>query len=441
MVAPVIKRAMRWMRTSPAIVPMLAAVLLPTMLHAANFSISSFDRSGRIAWTNTFTNGVCAVEAAKGVAGPWTGRQNFYTTSVVTQTRLTLPPSNQFFRLRAVDISATAQGFTNLVESYGVLETIAGNGFGGTDGMNYWRAAYEGGFATNAALSRPHFAMTDAVGNVFIVDKDSHSVLKVTQDGRIHTVAGTHVGGDNGDGPAPGINTRLNFPNGLFVRSDGTVYVLDTGNGKVRRLDTNGTMTTLFTVSAGINGGRGLWVSADESLTYFCSGTDLRKRVPGNITTLNNNFNDLGNIALALDGNIVATDRGDNKVFLVDATGGNQGGRSRLFGDGSTNTVVSGTRAFTNGLYGVRGVWPTPTGGYLLATHAGSQVLYVDPAGIVRVFVAGQAGGAHSGDGRWFYSPGLKITEARSVAMDHEGNILIVENDFGYVRRIQFRRL
>jgi hypothetical protein len=182
-------------------------------------------------------------------------------------------------------------------------------------------------------------------------------------------------------------------------------------------------------------------VSDDESLTYFCSGTDLRKRVPGNITTLNNNFNDLGNIALAPDGNIVATDRGDNKVFLVDATGGNQGGRTRLFGDGSINAVVSGTLAFTNGLYEVRGVWPVPNGGYLLATHAGSQVLYVDPAGIAYVFVAGQNGGAHSGDGSWFHDPGFKVTEARSVAMDLEGNILIVENDFGYVRRVRFSRL
>jgi sugar lactone lactonase YvrE len=283
--------------------------------------------------------------------------------------------------------------------------------------------------------------MADAAGNVFIVDKDSHSVLKVTRDGRIHTVAGTHVEGDGGNGSAPGTSTQLSFPNGLFVRADGTVYVLDTGNGKVRRLDTNGLMTTLFTVSGGITGGRGLWVSDDEALTYFSSGTDLRKRVPGNITTLNNNFNDLGNIALTPDGNILATDRGDNKVFLVDATGGSQGGRTRLFGDGTTNAVVSGTLAFTNGLYEVRGVWPVPNGGYLLATHAGSQVLYVDPAGIVYVFVAGQNGGAHSGDGSWFHAPGLKVTEVRSVAMDYEGNILIVENDFGYVRRIQFRRL
>ena len=50
-------------------------------------------------------------------------------------------------------------GFANLVHSYGLLETIAGNGTGGTDGTNYWRSVYEGGYATNAALSRPHFVL------------------------------------------------------------------------------------------------------------------------------------------------------------------------------------------------------------------------------------------------------------------------------------------
>lgn len=429
--------------TSLRLAGLLAVALfaLSRPASAAEFRINSFSLAGELTWTNAFTNGICTVESAAQVTGPWSAGRNYFTTSSAGRADVTLTGSNQFHRLLAVDIPGTPQGFTNLVESYGVLETIAGNGFGGTDVTNYWRPSFEGGFATNAALSRPHFAMADAAGNVFIVDKDSHSVLKVSSDGRIHTVAGTHVGGDNGNGPASGTNTQLNFPNGLFVRGDGTVYVLDTGNGKVRRLDTNGMMTTLFTVNGGIDGGRGLWVSADESLTYFCSGSALRKRVPGNVSTLNNNFKELGNIVLAPSGDIIATDREDHKVYLVDATGGNQGDRTRLFGNGTTNAVVNGTLGLTNGLYEVRGVWPVPNGGYLLATHAGSQVLYVDPAGIVYVFVAGKIGGAHSGDGSWFRTPGFKITEVRSVTMDSAGNILIVENDFGYVRRIRFQRV
>ena len=66
--------------------------------------------------------------------------------------------------------------------------------------------------------------------------------------------------------------------------------------------------------------------------------------------------------------------------------------------------------------------------------------MYVDPSGIVHIFVDGVLG-AHAGDGQWFYTPGPKISEARSVSMDARGNILIVENDVGFVRMIPFSRL
>ncbi|HEY3915684.1 MAG TPA: hypothetical protein VGN61_14450 [Verrucomicrobiae bacterium] len=84
--------------------------------------------------------------------------------------------------------------------------------------------------------------------------------FKITTDGRLHTVAGTHVAGNGTDASTPGTEVAMNVPNGLWVRGDGTVYILDTGAGKVRRLSTNGMLATLFTDSNGINGGRGLWV-------------------------------------------------------------------------------------------------------------------------------------------------------------------------------------
>ncbi|HXJ72695.1 MAG TPA: hypothetical protein VNM37_07570 [Candidatus Dormibacteraeota bacterium] len=420
----------------------LAASLIAAQPLVAQFKISSASGDGSLGWINAFKPGICTLESAGSPAGDWRTEQNVYTTSSMGAVQVALPAANRFYRLLALDISTNSpEAVNNLFSSYGVLRTIAGNGQFSVDGGNFWQPSYEGGPATEANLSRPHFAMADQAGNIFIVDKDSHSILKVTPDGLIHTVAGTHVGGDNGDGPAPGTSLQLNFPNGEWVRSDGTVYILDTGNSKVRKLDTDGTMTTLFTVGSGIATGRGLWVKDDESLCYFCSGTDLRKRVPGNISTLNNNFTELANIVVTASGEIIATDRGDNKVYRVDTTGSNAGSRTRIAGNGSTSAVVDGTPALLNGLYGVRGVWPLPNGGYLLATHEGSQVLYMDPAGVLYMFVDGEAGDVHAGDGQWFHAPGLNVTEVRSVTMDHQGNILITENDFGYVRKIEFSRL
>ncbi len=414
----------------------------PSTFGAAGFKISAANRTGTITWTNAYTNGICTVETAANPAGPWQPRQNYFTTGLVGQAGVTLSLGNQFLRLLAADISTNAPlAFSNLVNSYSVLRTIAGNGFGSEDVTNYWQASFEGGFATNAALSRPHFAMADNAGNIFIVDKDSHSVLKVATNGRIYTVAGTHLAGNGSDSATPGTNVALRFPNGLWVRGDGTVYVLDTDNAKVRRLDTNGTMTTLFTVGGGITTGRGLWVKDDESIIYFSSGGSLRKRVPGTVSTLNNNFNELGNIVVNAHGDVVATDRGNHRVYIVDDTGAGAGSRTNIAGNGNTTPFVSGTSVLTNGLNGVRGIWYLPNGGYLLALHEGSKIAYVDPAGRVHLFLDGLTSPNHSGDGQWFHSPGAKIAEPRSVSMDSRGNILIVENDAGYVRMIEFQRL
>jgi hypothetical protein len=418
----------------------------PILLQAAgnNFQINAVNLDGQISWTNAFTSGVCTVEAAAKLTGAkgqtaWIPQQNYFTTNSAGTGAFTLTPGNNFFRARAVEIyTNTPQAFTNLVQSYGLLHTIAGSGAdAGVDGVNYWRPSFEGGYATNAALSRPHFAMEDNASNIFIVDKDSDSVLKVTTDGRIHTVAGAHAIGNGPNSSTIATAVAMNMPNGLWVRGDGTVYVLDTGNSKVRRLDTNGMMTTLFTDNSGINTGRGLWVKDDESLIYYASGSNLKQWTPtGSTSNLNKKFNQLGNIIVS-GTNIVATDRGDNTVWLVSTNSGN---RTLLFGNGGSRLVVDDTRAATNSLYGVRGVWQPPIGGYFLATDEGAQFLYVDITGLIHILVHGYDD-AHAGDGQWFYTPGYKFGQLRSVSMDNQGNLLIVENDLGYVRRIDFQRL
>jgi hypothetical protein len=72
--------------------------------------------------------------------------------------------------------------------------------------------------------------------------------------------------------------------------------------------------------------------------------------------------------------------------------------------------------------------------------HVQQNVFTTNGVGIVHVFVDGLAN-VHAGDGQWFHMPGAKIGQIRSVTMDPHGNILLVENDFGYVHRIDFTRL
>jgi hypothetical protein len=420
-----------------ASVALLSAVFSFQLVQA--FQISGLEKSGILSWTGGYQTGVCTLEAALSPQGPWHSEKNVYTHETFGQILANPNEVNRFFRLLTVDISANApDAFSNLIGSYGTIETVAGSLTAGTDGVNYWESSFEGGSATSAALSRPHFAMADAVGNILIVDKDSHSLLKVTPDGKIHTAAGTHQSGDGPDSEALATAVPMDSPNGLWVRPDGVAYILDTGNGKVRRLATDGTMTTLFKRKNGIGGGRALWVKADESMAYFVDGQDVIRWTPsGGFDTMNNKaFVDPGNLVVDPGNSIVITDRGANRVYRIN----NDGSRDPIAGDGSTDPVVEGAPALETGLAGVRGIWFLPNGGYLLATHEGSQILYVDPAGIVHVFVDGSKG-SHGGDGGWFYGPGPKISEARSVTLDNEGNILIVENDAGFIRRIKFQRL
>src|ERR1051326_1918310 len=178
----------------------LALTLLAGPVFAANLRITSLDRAGTLTWSNAFAAGVVTVESNANVANAWQIGKNYFTSNSVGAAPVPLPSSNVFVRLAAVDISTnTPLHYTNLLQSYGILETIAGRGQFSGDHINYYSNSLEGGFATNMNLSRPHIAFGDAAGNVLIVDQGSSAIEKVTPDGRIHTFAGTHVAGNNGE--------------------------------------------------------------------------------------------------------------------------------------------------------------------------------------------------------------------------------------------------
>src|SRR3954471_1635573 len=80
-------------------------------------------------------------------------------------------------------VSATGDEYANIVARYGKIHTIAGRGTLDSNGGNDWLESYEGGSARAAELSEAHNAQADVFGNVYIVDKDSHAVRKVTTDG------------------------------------------------------------------------------------------------------------------------------------------------------------------------------------------------------------------------------------------------------------------
>jgi hypothetical protein len=169
-----------------------------------------------------------------------------------------------------------AFGWPELAARYGTLTTVAGLGDLGTSGLNGWVSSFEGGSALGAELSRPHIALADPEGNLFIADKDGHGVRRVATDGTIRTIAGLSEPGDDGDAPGPADARHLSSPNGIWLLPAGKLAIYDLGNDKVRMVAADGTLTTLFAVG-GSGTGRGLWVADDESVAYVAAGTALKE--------------------------------------------------------------------------------------------------------------------------------------------------------------------
>lgn len=400
---------------------------------ADDFQITGFGADGSLTFGNGFTNGVVIVEQAATVSGPWAPVKNSYTTDPVARLQLPHPGGTTFFRAQALDLTGPA-GFTNLTYAYGELTTVAGAGGSTYSPNNKWQPSYEGGLAVEAQLSRPHIAMADRAGNIYIADKEAHAIRKVTPDGLIHTVAGTGVAGRGTNGPAPATTVALNNPNGLWVFEDGSFYILDRDNGLIRKVDTNGIMTTVLDNDGPIPEGRGLWVSPDESLLYYSAGTEVKRwdTIFG-LEVYGNGFYQLGNLAVDPLGRLVVTDRSMGKAY-------------RFEDDGSL-TVIAGNGSFGGGdgdlatnvaLYQLRGIWFLASGAFFLATDNGSQVWYVDTDGYIHLLLNGDFY-AHSGDGAWFYDPSArKVSKIRQITLDYDGNLLITENDAGYIRKVRF---
>lgn len=339
-------------------------------------------------------------------------------------------------------LAASAFGqsdWENVRTAYGLLTHVAG--VGADQNINSWIPSYEGSNALSVELSNPHMAQADAAGNIYIADKESNSILKVSVAGTIHTVAGTHVPGYNGDGPA--LSTQLNQPNGVFVLPDGTFYIVDLFNSRIRRVGTDGQLTTVVTeASSGADsglGGRALWVSPDEQLIYYAwrdtTGTSLRRWTPaGGIELVTGGFATMGNITVDHTGRPIVTEDTGNRVFRIESNGS----ATVIAGNGNTSGGGDGLPAVLTGLNRVRGVACLPSGGFFLATQKGSHIWYVDTGGIIHKMMDCAASGTiNAGNGVAYDVPGVKMSEPRAITISPNGDLVITASDYGHIRVVK----
>ncbi len=156
---------------------------------------------------------------------------------------LDLPSSVAFGPDGSLYVSDEGNGRIRRIAPDGTVSTFAGDGTTGFSG--------DGGPAVEAALGlagdtsgRPtSFLAVDADGRVFIADTLNQRVRRVDLDGIITTVAGNGTAGYAGDG-GPAVDASLRFPVGVAVDGDGTLWIADRDNHAVRRVDPSGTITT-----------------------------------------------------------------------------------------------------------------------------------------------------------------------------------------------------
>ena len=129
------------------------------------------------------------------------------------------------------------------VNALGIITTVAGTGIPGYSGDN--------GPATAAEIRSPTGITIDSTGNLFITDNVNNYVRKISSSGIITTIAGNGIPTYNGDG-IPATAAQIS-PNKLAVDAFGQLYIGDTYNSRVYKIDSTGILYTI-----GGNGGTGL---------------------------------------------------------------------------------------------------------------------------------------------------------------------------------------
>jgi sugar lactone lactonase YvrE len=261
----------------------------------------------------------------------------------------------------------------------------------------------DGGPATLALLKAPEGIALGPDGSLYIADKLDHRIRRVAPDGIITTVAGTGVAGYSGDG-GPAASAQLAFPEGIAVGPDGSVYVADTGNHRIRKITPDGIITTVAgTGTPGYSGDGGPAAKAELSSP---TGVSV---CPGGIICIA----DKGN-------NRVRSIRPDGTIRLV---AGN--GKPGYSGDGGP--AVQASLNYPNR------VFLRPDGYIFIADTGNHRIARISPDGTIETF-CGDGTPAFSGDGGPAKS--ARLQWPRGIAPGPRGELYIADSGNQRVRRI-----
>ena len=274
------------------------------------------------------------------------------------QAQTPLAPANQ------VELDDLLVGKRLLIDipadAYWTITTIAGTGEFGFSG--------DGGPAVEAELRNLYGVAVDSAGNLYIADTRNRRIRKIDSTGTITTIAGTGEVGFSGDG-GPAAVARLTFPYGVAVDSAGNLYIADTGNQRIRKVDSTGTITTIAgTGEVGFSGDGGPAVEAELRNPY--------------------------GVAVDSAGNVYIADSSNHRIRKVDSTGT----ITTIAGTGEVGFSGDGGPAVEAELRSPRGVAVDSAGNVYIADVSDRRIRKVDSTGTITT-IAGTGEVGFSGDG------------------------------------------
>jgi trimeric autotransporter adhesin len=259
-----------------------------------------------------------------------------------TAAKLNYPTDIAIDRYGNIFIADGANNCVRKINILGVISTIAGDGHGGYNG--------DGMSATLAELYFPFGVAVDNAGNIYIAEAANNRVRKINTSGIISTIAGNGIQGYSGDNISATL-AELNYPVGVQVNEEGHIIIADSGNDRIREIDTAGIIKTIAgTGMAGFNGDgipatdaqlkRPVYLAVDSSANIYITDQfnhRIRKvNASGIITTISgigvagfNGDNILAATAeintpvgIAIDGNnnLCFSDNGNERVRLIRST-------------------------------------------------------------------------------------------------------------------------